>query len=230
VINLLTLAGAALAVVGLILLLAGLAGAARAMVRRRAYRKKPLVVEGQGIWSGAMTASEVYVPGTIVHKLTVALAGVVVAALGAPLLWSGILLGSFTLVEPPRMLAVIRIEGDRLLVTHSTGEIARGSRPAPVMVAHAEFIEFGGPLARLGLGNHARLTHLAGYRNAGDVLSRRPTGGFDVAGRKSLHGVMERVEKWLPGYVQATRRFSAPMPDGVTEVTLWGTSDGLVWR
>ena len=96
--NALTLAGALLAIVAVGLVLWGLAAAVRALFRRSAYRNRPMGGEGQSVWAGAVEAKDVYVPGTIVRKLGIAVLGLLVAGLGAPLLWAGMALTDFVTV------------------------------------------------------------------------------------------------------------------------------------
>src|SRR5439155_12382792 len=88
--NALTAAGVLLLATGAVVVLLGVLGALGGMVRRAQFRRKPIPGEDGGIYSGAVTAQEVYVPGTIVRKLGMALGGVAVGALGVPFLLGGL--------------------------------------------------------------------------------------------------------------------------------------------
>ena len=229
-INVLSGLGLLLLLLGAWLVLKGLAGALRQAARRHVYRKRPLHVEGEGIYSGAVTAREVYVPGNVFRRLGKALGGVLVAALGAPLLWAGVALGAYVRVDQPARIATVELGRDGIRVEPVSGGPVSGRLQGGLVVAHAEYLEFDPRLAALGLGRHVRLTHLASYARSADVLSRRGIDRIDVAAPQALSRLAERWQNRTSGAIRASRRFSSAIEAGAGRREIWASADGVVFR
>ena len=230
VVNVFTLLGVALGLIGVVLVVQGVLGAFRAAIRRIRYRR-PLTSEG-GTWSNARPSWQVYVPGSIGRGFTRAFLGVVIVALGLPFAWTGIELGrAYVAIGEPAMLLRLTVPSPgRLRLEPRGGAAVEGSTPGPLLVGHAEAIEFRGPLAKLGLGSFARATHIAGYRDSAAVLARRGIARLEVAGPHRLSALVDWAGRSLGGWVKLERRFSPPLRQGVSEAELWMGPSGLEWR
>ena len=233
-INAFMVAGLVFFALGVFLVGKGLVRAVLGVVRRARYRKVPLARAGEGIWSGAMTAREVYVPGTILRGLGVAVLGLVVAALSVPLAWVGRELGPYVAVGQGARLARIDLDGPVATVASETGAGVRDRLPGAVLVGRVEVIEFKGYLAKLGLGTRARLVELDAYPDAAAVLSRREGSRLDVGASSPLFTWLTDIERRYGesarSWFHAGYRVSDPLRSRVPHAEIWAVPQGVEWR
>jgi len=230
--NALLLGGAVLAVFGVAM---ALALALRALALLPRWRKARRLPEASGgVWSGAVDAREVYVPGRITRRLAAAVLFLGLAALGLTLGLAGHELEhEYVKVDGPKRIGTVTATpagaGAMALGYHESDHTwGSGAMPGTTWALYGDSIVFAPELAPLGLTAYVRATQLRSYARSADILANKPLRLLDLRKSTRLFEFLDRHAKSL-SFVQIRRHWSQPRPATGQDQAIFASRDGFAY-